>query len=375
MKNWCLFVISLSLAIPSFSQNFFTRNINKFLADSTSTSDSQFLIYPVVAYTPETSWELGFASVYVYHTKNDTLNRLNEIYGLAFLTLENQYGLHMDHALYSDQNKWFFLGKIRTQSFPLKYFGIGMDTPSKPSHVVYTNQVVIKERILRKLYENVYFGLELDYQSLTEVNFKPTATYNNIQELPLGNKGSKNLGFGLGLVYDNRHNVLNVRNGLFSELAVVNFQPLFSPFSFTSVLSDTRIYRSLSKNTVFAAQLVGDFNSGIVPFNQMALMGGESIMRGYYTGRHRDNNMIASQIELRFLPIPLGFTKRVGASIFTGTSTVFPEIKFSTIDQWKWASGAGLRYLLFPKKDIYTRLDVAFTSEGSGFYFFIGEAF
>jgi hypothetical protein len=39
------------------------------------------------------------------------------------------------------------------------------------------------------------------------------------------------------------------------------------------------------------------------------------------------------------------------------------------------AGGAGLRYLLFPKKDIFTRIDVGFEKEGYGIYFFIGEAF
>jgi hypothetical protein len=38
-------------------------------------------------------------------------------------------------------------------------------------------------------------------------------------------------------------------------------------------------------------------------------------------------------------------------------------------------AGAGLRFLLFPEKDIYTRIDLAFTQEGNGVYFFIGEAF
>ena len=35
----------------------------------------------------------------------------------------------------------------------------------------------------------------------------------------------------------------------------------------------------------------------------------------------------------------------------------------------------GLRFLLFPEKDIYTRLDIAFIQEGRGVYIFIGEAF
>jgi len=40
-----------------------------------------------------------------------------------------------------------------------------------------------------------------------------------------------------------------------------------------------------------------------------------------------------------------------------------------------WSAGAGIRFLLFPKKDIFTRLDLAFTREGTGVYIFIGEAF
>jgi hypothetical protein len=44
-------------------------------------------------------------------------------------------------------------------------------------------------------------------------------------------------------------------------------------------------------------------------------------------------------------------------------------------DNLKLAAGAGLRYLLFPKKDIFMRLDVGATKEGLGFYVMTGEAF
>jgi hypothetical protein len=45
------------------------------------------------------------------------------------------------------------------------------------------------------------------------------------------------------------------------------------------------------------------------------------------------------------------------------------------IDQARFAGGLGLRYLLFPNKDIFIRFDVAATQEGFGYYFYIGEAF
>ncbi|MDQ3394770.1 MAG: hypothetical protein M3512_11750, partial [Bacteroidota bacterium] len=69
------------------------------------------------------------------------------------------------------------------------------------------------------------------------------------------------------------------------------------------------------------------------------------------------------------------FTNRIGAAVFGGTGTVYENINQLSINNLVWSGGLGLRFLLFPKKDIFTRLDFAFTKEGAGFYIFIGEAF
>ena len=105
----------------------------------------------------------------------------------------------------------------------------------------------------------------------------------------------------------------------------------------------------------------------------MALMGGETMMRGYYYGRYRDKNMLAGQAEYRILPF--SFSKRIGAAFFAGTAVVAPTIGSLRFDNLKLAGGAGIRYLVFPKKDIFVRFDVGVTKEGIGFYFFTGEAF
>ncbi|MBS9523554.1 BamA/TamA family outer membrane protein [Litoribacter ruber] len=371
-----LVLIALFVQIPnSFGQSLFKRYINSILMDTSDITRPQFLVYPTLAYAPETSWEIGLSSLYVYYANRDTTNRLSEVNGFTFVTLENQYGLWFDHALYTDENKWLFLGRIRVQSFPLFYHGIGMDTPEDYTARVDANQIIIKERALRKVGKNFFVGPELDFQRTSSVNFVPRSE-DTVAELPLGYEGSNNLGLGLGLVYDSRHNVLNVRDAFFSELALLKFDGAWgSTFDFTSVISDTRIYRPMGKNNVLAAQLLGQFNFGQVPFNQLALLGGESIMRGYYYGRFRDNHQLASQVEYRFLPLPLGFTDRIGAAVFAGAGTVFPEFDASAFKKVVFSAGGGLRFLLFPKKDIYTRLDVAFTQEGTGFYIFIGEAF
>jgi outer membrane protein assembly factor BamA len=381
MKKIFLLLIIMQLGGVVWSQekerpNFALRYLNTFINDTTPASEPQLLVFPTLAFAPETSWEIGFSSLYVYYAKRDTTNRLSEVSGFTFYTLENQYGLWFDHALYSDKDKWFFLGRLRYQSFPLLFYGIGKNAPADYLARVDGNYLLLKERVLREIAPSLYLGAEFDLQSLHNVNFVPAPDNENINK-PLGGQGSTNFGIGLGLVYDNRHNVLNVRDGLFSELAFLRYDPTWgSDFSFSTIVSDTRIFRPINKRDVLAFQLFGQFTtSGQAPFNQLALMGGESIMRGYYLGRYRDENLLATQIEYRFLPLPLGFTKRLGAAAFLATGQVFGEANQLRLQDFLPTGGLGLRYLLFPKKDIYTRLDVAFTREGPGFYFFIGESF
>ena len=358
------------------AQNLFKRYVNNLVNNKSDLNQPQLLVYPTLAYAPETTWEIGFSSLYVFYAKRDITNRLSEINGFTFFTLENQYGLWFDHAIYTDQDKWFLLGKLRFQSFPLYFHGIGNNSPEKYTARVEANQILIKERVLKNLKKNLFLGLEIDYQNLSSVDFILAEPSNTNFQYPLGHQGSTNLGLGMGLVQDNRHNVLNVRNGFYSELAILHSNPAWgSNYNFTSIYSDTRIYKPIGKNNVLAAQLLGQFNFGDVPFNQLAQMGGESMMRGYYYGRHRDNNQLAAQVEYRFLPIPFRFTNRIGAAAFLGTGTVFKEPRDISVPNLKFSAGAGLRLLLFPKKDIWTRLDYAFTNEGGGFYLFIGESF
>jgi len=297
-----LLLLSFLFIAKSISaQNFVKRYFDNVVNNSSDLSQPQLLVYPTLAFAPETSWEFGLSALYVYFAKRDTTNRLSEINAFTFITVENQYGFWFDHAIYSDQNRWFLLGKARIQSFPLFYHGIGINTPKDYVARVEANQILIKERVLRKLKHDIYVGLEFDFQRLSGTEFVLESPIPPDFVLPLGHQGSQNVGFGLGLIQDNRHNVLNVRKGLFSELAFIHYNPSWgSSYQFTSYLTDTRLYRPIGKNNVFAAQILGQFNTGEVPFNQLALMGGESIMRGYYYGRYRDRNQMAMQVEYRF---------------------------------------------------------------------------
>lgn len=346
--------------------------IYRSIADTSAPGVASLRFYPTLAYAPETSFELGVSALLLYQARNDTNNRVSDVSAFGFVTLENQFGIWIDNALYGHQDKWFFLGRTRWQKFPLLYYGLGpRSNPEEPARAD-GFYLLVRQRALRKIIPNLFFGPEIDFQKFYNANFSLPRS-GNLTE-PLGSNGSSNLGLGGALVFDNRHNVLNVRKGLFTELALLRYNDRWgSDFNFTAINLDVRSYHPLTAKNVLAWQVLGNFNRGTVPFNQMALLGGESMMRGYYQGRFRDKNLLAAQIEHRWLP--LGFSKKLGAAVFASMGTVAPTVRQFEINQLKWTAGGGLRYLLFRKKDIFVRFDVAITAEGPNFYFYTGEAF
>ena len=355
---------------PSEPSGFLRNYIGKVLGKSADPVDAKFILYPTLAYTPETSLEFGVSSLFVYSAKRDLSNRLSEIKSFTFYTLENQYGFWLYHAIYTDENQWFLYGRARYQSFPLFYYGIGRDSPSEVQSVIDGQYILLRERVLRETWPSLYVGLELDYQRLNRVEYVNATE--GFTPPAVGTYGSNNLGVGLGVLYDNIHNAMNPRKGFYSEWAFLRYG-MGDGSDFTSYIVDNRIYRSVRENNVLAAQLYGQFTKGSAPFNMLSLMGGESLMRGYYLGRYRDRNMISGQVEYRILPF--SFSKRIGASLFLAAGQVFGDDHSFAWEHFLPAGGAGLRFLIFPDKDIFTRLDVAFTGEGSGVYFYIGEAF
>lgn len=364
--------LGLSAQIFDLKKNIVSKYVGSMLNDTNDLTKPKFMTYPTLAYSPETRWNIGMSSLYIYLANRDISNRLSEVKALTFYTQNNQYGIWLDHALYTDKNTWFFLGKTRFQSMPLKYYGIGPETQKDKYEIVKGEFLLFKQRFLREFKPSFYTGLELDFQRMSNVDFP--STHISTVDKPVGSSGSTNLGVGWGLLYNNIHNAMNPRRGLFSEWAFLSYnENIGSEFNLNSFIVDNRIYIPSGKHNVFAAQLYGQFTAGNAPFNLVSLLGGENLMRGYYSGRYRDDHLLAAQVEYRLLPFP--FSNRIGGSLFMAAGQVFSyENKFDWTN-FLPTGGAGLRFLIFPEKDIYTRLDFAFTQEGSGVYFLIGEAF
>ncbi|HLL95168.1 MAG TPA: BamA/TamA family outer membrane protein [Spirosoma sp.] len=370
------FVVSSAWAqqtVPRYAQRGLGRFIYQTLNDTSSAASSRLLAFPALGFSPETSLEIGVRAFSLYYARNDTtVNRLSDLVLYGFGTLRGQFGVQLENVIYSDRNTYYLTGRARFQQFPLLYYGIGPN--SKPGNPVLVNSRVVqfRQRALRKVIGNLYAGVDIDFQRLQNVSFERVDP--GLFELPLGGRGSTSLELGGSLVYDGRQNVLNVRRGLLIETGVLRNVLPGNEFQFRRVLFDGRFYHPLGRrNRILAVQATGTFMQGNVPFNNLALLGGENTMRGYYLGRYRDKNLLAAQAELRWLPF--GFSKRWGGTLFGGLGTVTPTIDQLAFDQMRWAVGGGVRFLFFQKKDVFLRADLGITREGTGLYFSFGEAF
>jgi hypothetical protein len=149
----------------------------------------RFLIYPTLAYSPETSIEIGFSSLLLYHARNDAeQNRLSEVQAVTFITLRGQYGPLVRSRPVRPPGQVVFPRPAPLPALPLLYFGIGPDTDGNDPAVIDASYVLIRERVLRKITKNFFGGFEFDYQNLHQVAFEqPDA---NPYDLPRGSGGS-----------------------------------------------------------------------------------------------------------------------------------------------------------------------------------------
>ena len=377
----------------SVKDNIVTKYVGDMLNDTSNANDANFTVYPIIARSPETSWQFALSGLYVYSAKKNLKNRLSELKAYTFYTLNDQYGINAEHALYSDANLWFFYGRINVQAAPLDYYGYNfyecdnnrelLNTAGGKSlggkYPVNVNVINFKERALRAIIPNLYAGLQFDLQIMD--NFDPET--NLIVKRNIDETKSTSVGLGAGLIYNNIHNFLNPRKGVFSEFAFLRYSnDIKSDRNLTSIISDNRFYMPIKEKNVLAFQLYSQFTVGPnPPFNLLSLMGGEKLMRGYYLGRYRDRHLLATQLEYRMLPF--SFSKRWGATCFLAMGQVFGEDNNSNdsmesgfrFENILPSGGAGLRFLLFQEKDIYLRLDYGITGHGNNYYITLGEAF
>jgi hypothetical protein len=167
-------------------------------------------------------------------------------------------------------------------------------------------------------------------------------------------------------IHSGEYAIFAIRNGCSSDTLrqtiVVN--PIYN------LTIDARKYIKLWKYNILALQAFGNFNEGNIPFKQLATIGSDAFMRGYYNGRFRDNHAMAFQAELRKQVWgPVSITAFGGfGNVANQSSLLFENVKPNY--------GAGLRVMAIRRDRVNIRIDYGRGENGiQGMYFTMNEAF
>ena len=348
--------------------------------DSTQFSQSKFIrfftspkyiISPFAFYLPETNLVIGAGIKHFYHFGNDSTTRTSNIAASLQYSLNGQYLLRSQYQVFTKDEKYYINGFLGYSRFPITFYGIGNQIDMSKNEPVIFDYFRFENSTYRKIGKNSFAGLGWRYFNMFNVKTQENGKMEteNIQ----GNKGSKVSGLNISYLFDNRDNILTPSKGYFGQITYsIHGKITGSSHTFNHLQFDARYYLKPFKKRedVLAFQGYGFLSVGDVPFNELAQMGGDMIMRGYFMGSYRDKNLLAFQSEYR-----LQVLKRWGIVGFVGGGSISEALGEYELKNVKPSYGGGLRFKINRKENVNLRMDYGFGNGQQNIYFFIAEAF
>eukprot|EP01133_Synstelium_polycarpum_P003387 gene3387-3847_t len=376
MKNIFLLALLLSLAATSFGQK---KLIKKLLSNKIDTTrKASFMPIPVLGYSQEKGFEFGVGALYsTFMDKKDTLNRSSNFSLLSSFSTKKQYNVKLSSNIYTSKNKFHLIEELQFKRIPFNFYGLGNNTLQANENKVLENQFRILLDAEKSLIPFTYTGVSLGFEHYKFTDRGSNGIFATDPAIK-GKDGGSVLYIGVSQSYDTRNSNNYPTKGFFGRASYQYAPNLFSGSDF----SVSQIKVTISNFWPLARHLVLGVNGfyhtvqgNNTPFYLLPQLGNDEMMRGYYRGRFRDQNLITGQAELRYR-----FMNRFGVVAFAGTGRVFENGDFS-LQGFKPSFGAGGRYFFDPAKGLSIRLDYAVGEKlphekrQSGFYISLAEAF
>jgi hypothetical protein len=322
---------------------------------------------PIVFYTPETGVAGGAAALYLY--RDSLASRASSITADVIYTQKKQFVAEISGDTYFATGQYRLTTDLNFQKYPNKFFSIGNNTPES-SEETYTPQTILFKAVLyRNLSSNVNIGPTIRYENVTMQEVAPGGLLST-GRLP-GSSGGTSAGIGIVANWDSRDNTFATQSGSFFQVSTMFYRrALGSDYSYDDIQIDARNFLTPVSDHVLALQAIGEFINGSAPFQSFAKFGGQSLLRGYFDGRYRDNNMVSFQAEYR---MPVWW--RFGVVGFVGVAQVANHISDLVMNRFWFAGGIGVRFAWNPDERVNVRIDYGAGSNSSGTYFTITEAF
>lgn len=327
---------------------------------------NSFLITPLVGYQQETRFAFGIASAYIFKTnKKDTLLRTSTIPTGILYTQNEQLIIGLGANVFMPKEKYIIKFEGTFSKFPDKFWGIGNATTESNRESYTFTQFFLNPQLHRKVYKDIFIGLAWEYQRVFNIGYdfinqetKDTSYFVKDNVLGINGRSEYNVsGADIFFTYDNRNHAYCPTKGAMMRVKFASFNRFIgSDFNFQAIEVDFRKFVKTYPKHVLALQYYSYMTINDVPYRSLAVLGGNSIMRGYFGGRYRDKMFVGIQAEYR-LPI----FWRFGAVGFMSIGQVLGNLGNFSLSNFHLAFGPGLRVSLLPKEKLNLRIDLGIT--------------
>ncbi|CAN5722806.1 hypothetical protein BH23GEM9_BH23GEM9_12880 [soil metagenome] len=322
---------------------------------------------PVVFHTEETRWAAG---AMVLHTYMPAASSMRSRPTTSSLSLFGTQSGHVDAHVAVDHyggGRRLTVG-LSHAVYPSVFHGIGRDLPLDAGEAytarTSTLNVAVRQRVAAQLSVGGDIGL-------SRFRVSDAAPDGLLRGGPVtGSAGGTVRSVAATITLDSRDHVNATRRGVYGDARLGRADPLLgSDYAYTSLAMDARLFAAARRH-VTAVQAVFTTASGGVPFQLLPRLGGETLLRGVDSRRHRDGTLAAVQAEYR---TPL--VGRAGAVAFAGAGAVAPDVRGLASGAPVVSAGAGLRYVLRAQERLHLRADYAISGGAGRLHVGIGEAF
>lgn len=330
---------------------------------------------PAVGYTLEAEAQVSLAVNLSFYTGDQSNTNLSVINTGGQYSVLHQLMVPVISNIWSNNNKFDFLGDWRYYKYPSYTYGLGSNTSESNADYVNYSYIKVYQEALRHFNSNYYlgFGYNLDYH-YNIIDNSPVTNYSQYNGTATQTTSS---GLVFHFMYDSRTNINNPQDAFYGSILYRDNSTLLgSSQNWQYVQLEARKYFKLSAHKVLAFWSWNEFTfGGKAPYFDLPSNGWDTYSntgRGYIQGRFRGSDMVYGEAELRF-----GITRNglLGGVIFANATSVtnWPQVKFNEIFP---GEGVGLRIKFNKYSDVNVCVDYAFGIEGSrGFFFNLGEVF
>ena len=374
-KIQILLLLSL-LTSPLLAQK---KLIQKLLSNEKDTTrKASFMPVPLFGYAQETGFEFGLGGLYSFFVdKKDTTNRSSNLFGSAYYTTKKTYNLSFEGDAWTKGNRYHVISELRFRKTPFNFYGIGNNTLQSAEDNLVQQLTRMSLDIEKKVLPFTYTGVSITFDHQKFTDKIPNGIFQTLSNLNNRNGGSV-LFLGISQSYDTRNSNNYPTKGFFGRISYQYAPDLFSGTSFKGrqIRINLRNFWSVAPKLTLGLQgLFNTVQGSKIPFFVLPQLGNDEVMRGYYTGRYRDENLVVSQAELRYR-----FSNRFGLVGFAAAGKVFANGEFS-FNQLKPNYGVGGRYFFDTAKGLSVRFDYGIGEKKvnekrqNGFYIGLAEAF